>query len=222
MKTAQIGLALLSAGLLTFVSSGEALGQTTGTISGLVTLEPPPPSRRRADRYNAAGPPREVQLTSAVVYLEGAIAGPTPDGYDANPEMLQSDTLFVPSTLALMAGGTVSFPNGDSFFHNVFSYVGPTRFDLGRFPQGESREVTFDKPGRIEVQCEVHEHMAGIIVVTENPYHAVVADDGTFSIDGVPPGEYILIAWHPSHDEERTEVAVTVGSDTRVEVELRR
>ena len=39
MKVSQIGLALLFAGLLTFVSPGETLGQTTGTISGVVTLE---------------------------------------------------------------------------------------------------------------------------------------------------------------------------------------
>ena len=96
------------------------------------------------------------------------------------------------------------------------------RFDLGRYPQGESKEVVFDKPGIIEVGCEVHEFMSGIILVSENPYHAVVSEDGTFTIEGVPPGDYTLTVWHVEHRPLERSVTVTDGGTARIEVELRR
>lgn len=192
-----------------------------GAISGTVRLEPPPPPRRTPDRGYSSGT-GVVQQLPPVVYLKGQIAGAAPSGYVANPEMTQRDTAFAPSVVALRVGGTVSFPNGDPFFHNVFSYSSAKSFDLGRYPEGESKQVTFDQPGPVEVLCEVHDFMRGAIVVTENPYHAVVADDGTFTIEGVPPGEYTLVAWHPDHREQERTVTVAEGGNARVEVELRR
>lgn len=195
----------------------------TGSISGTVTLEPPPPPRRSANRYPGAPQASQtVQQLPAVVYLQGRIAGAPPAGYVANPDMMQQDTAFVPSTVALQVGGEVSFPNSDPFFHNVFSYSSAKRFDLGRYPEGESKVVTFDEPGVVEVFCEVHDFMRGAIIVTENPYHAVVDEAGNFSIAGVPAGEYTLVAWHADHRMVERTVTVTDGSDTRIEVELRR
>jgi plastocyanin len=193
-----------------------------GTISGTVTLEPASRARRTVDRYSGSTATVKEQTLSAVVYLQGTIPGPVPSGYDSNPTMSQQDSAFVPSTLAVMVGATVSFPNADAIFHNVFSYSGPKHFDLGRYPQGDSKDVVFDEPGLVEVFCEVHSHMAGAILVTENPFHAVVSEDGSFSISGVPPGEYTLVAWHPEHDEAERTIAVTDGATTRVEVELHR
>ena len=85
-------------------------------------------------------------------------------------------------------GATVSFPNGDPLFHNVFSYSRAKRFDLGRYPKGESKTVVFDKPGYVKVLCEVHKWMRAGILVVENPYHAVVQESGRFQFDEVPAG----------------------------------
>jgi plastocyanin len=192
----------------------------TGTISGVVTLEPPPPPRRTVDRYSTRTSIDFEQPVPVVVFLRGEIPGPPPPGYIANPEMAQRDSLFVPAAVALQAGGSVSFPNFDPLFHNVVSFSPPKRFDLGRYPEGESKEVVFDKAGIVDITCEVHEHMHGVIVVTENPYHAVVAEDGSFSIDGVPPGEYTVVAWHVNYQQVERSVTVTDGGTTRIEVEL--
>ena len=71
----------------------------------------------------------------------------------------QKDKQFLPTELKVRVGDSVSFRNDDPFFHNVFSFSETRVFDLGSYPQGESRKVVFDKPGEVEVECAIHENM---------------------------------------------------------------
>ena len=130
--------------------------------------------------------------------------------------------MFVPAAVVVPVGGSVTFPNGDPFFHNVFSYSSAQRFDLGRYPAGESKTVDFPDPGIVEVFCEVHEFMRGAILVAENPYHAIVGADGSFRMDGVPPGTYTIAFWHPDYRPVRQEVVVEEAGTAWVSVELSR
>ena len=134
--------------------------------------------------------------------------------------MAQQDTAFVPPVLLISPGTTVRFPNMDPFFHNVFSYSSPKRFDLGRYPQGESKEVRFDTPGIVKVYCEVHESMRSAILVLENPFHTLVDEEGSFRLDGVPAGEYTLVVWHADHGIEETAVTVPENGTVSVTVDF--
>lgn len=219
MKHLNFGLAVV-VGLVAAASSApNAEAQETGSISGVVRVDASP-RRRQAPRYGNRI--QAVQTIPVVVYLKGRIPGPTPGDFVARPRMVQQDTAFAPAAVVVMTGGTVSFPNQDPFFHNVFSMSGTRRFDLGRYPEGESKDVEFDRPGTVEVFCEVHDFMRGAIVVTESPYHALVAEDGAFTITGVPAGTHTLVAWHPDHGTGEHEVTVTGGGSVRIEVELNR
>jgi plastocyanin len=160
-----------------------------------------------------------VQSVPAVAYLEGAVAG-APAVAARTATMAQRDTAFSPTALVIPVGGTVAFPNEDPFFHNVFSYSTAERFDLGRYPRGESKSVEFDTPGVVKIYCEVHESMRAAVVVTENPFHAVVGADGTFALTGVPPGRYSLVVWHVDLGEARSQVTVPAGGVARVELTL--
>ena len=62
-------------------------------------------------------------------------------------------------TLKIKVGDVIHFKNLDSNFHNVFSLSDAKLFDLGSFPQGQSRSVTFDKAGTVEVECAIHPEM---------------------------------------------------------------
>lgn len=190
-----------------------------GTITGVVTLEPPPPPRRASRARAYDGRSGVIQQLPAVVYLSGPVGGaPAPQ----NVAMTQQDTAFAPGVVAIPVGGTVSFPNEDPFFHNVFSYSEAKRLDLGRYPQGDSKDVLFDQVGVVELFCEAHDQMRGAVIVTENPYHAVVADDGTFTISGVPAGEHTVVFWSADHRPEERTITVTNGGTSQIEVELRR
>ena len=61
--------------------------------------------------------------------------------------------------ITIHAGDAVRFKNEDRFFHNIFSLSEIQMFDLGSFPKGESRTVTFDKAGVIELECAIHPEM---------------------------------------------------------------
>ena len=192
-----------------------------GSISGSVALQPPPPPRRTSRSTGYSGRSAVIQQLPAVAYLKGAITGGSAASSGA-PEMMQQDTAFAPAVLTVPVGATVDFPNGDPFFHNVFSYSEAKRFDLGRYPQGDSKDVVFEEVGVVEVFCEVHEEMRGAVFVTENSFVAVVDSLGEFSIEGVPPGEYVIGFWSADHKPLERMVAVTEGGDVRIEVELER
>lgn len=192
---------------------------SAGTISGTVEVHPKPP-RRSAQRYqNLSGgeiPP--VAVLPTLVFVRGPVAG-VPTGRPGATAIVQRGRQFDPDHLVVPVGTVVEFPNQDEEFHNVFSYSKARRFDLGRYPKGEAKTVTFETPGAVKVYCEIHPWMRAAVLVVENPFYAVVDDDGRFAIDGVPPGRYTLVAW--DMDVGDTETTVTVPEAGGAEVELK-
>jgi plastocyanin len=128
------------------------------------------------------------------------------------PSMAQKDKRFVPTVLAVQVGDTVSFPNLDPFFHNVFSYSKVKRFDLGRYAEGASAEVVFDQPGVAQVYCEIHSSMRAYIHILDTPYFAVSDEQGRFHVTGVPEGHYRLRVWQEGLPDLEREIDVATDS----------
>jgi len=110
--------------------------------------------------------------------------------------MAQRNKQFQPHVLAVPVGSTVDFPNFDPFHHNVFSNFSGQQFDVGLYPSGASRPVTFRYPGIVRVFCNIHSTMSAIIAVVDTPWYAVTQPNGKFVISDVPPGEYVLRIFH--------------------------
>ena len=179
-----------------------------------------PPPKKAAMRYpSGASVIKTVESIPTVVFVEGVRPElPLPPPLEGIA-IAQKDTMFRPPLVVVPKGTTIDFPNQDPEFHNVFSYSKPKRFDLGRYPKGESKPVTFDKPGVVKIYCEIHPWMRAVVVVVENPFHTVVGADGRFSLRDVPPGTYTLIAWNV--DAGSRKVSVTVPpTGGEVEVNL--
>jgi len=157
-------------------------------------------------QLNAATNPAALAAMVDTVYGVAWIADLLPEnGAGMAPaRMDQFGQMFVPRILAIVAGQTVEFHNSDNVYHNIFSYSPPKKFDLGRYPKGKSRSVTFVKAGAVQVYCDIHSDMRADIVVTPTRKFALVGPGGTFRIADVAPGSHRVKIWLPSG--ERTAV----------------
>jgi len=77
----------------------------------------------------------------------------------------QKNKQFPFDKLTIKANDTVSFPNHDPFYHNIYSLSEHKSFDLGSYPKGSTRKVTFEKPGAYYIECAIHPHMQLTITV---------------------------------------------------------
>jgi plastocyanin len=157
--------------------------------------------------------PIAYERSRVVVYLEGA-ASAASESTSSVAQVQQFDRRFVPDLVVVPVGSTVSFPNMDPIFHNIYSLSKAKTFDLGSYDKGETRRVTFPKPGIVDAYCHLHPNMAATIVVTPNRWYARPDRNGQFRIAKVPPGHYTLVAWHKSAGFFRKSVDVEEGHDS--------
>lgn len=150
--------------------------------------------------------------------------------------MDQRNLEFVPHVLPILVGATVDFPNNDKVNHNVFSMSRTKKFNLGSYPAGESKSVVFDKPGIVELRCDVHAEMAAYILVMKNPYFAVTDKQGHFeipdsntleqtglsSLKDLAPGKYFVKTWHEKLKTQKQAVVVPENGDVTIQMDLTR
>lgn len=79
----------------------------------------------------------------------------------------QKNKAFSQTSIKVKAGESVRFVNDDAFSHNVFSLSEAKSFDLGTYAKGGAKSVTFDKPGKVEVECAIHPDMRMTVEVTK-------------------------------------------------------
>lgn len=191
-----VAAALFVAGIVVIA---QAPGQASGNISGKVN----------------------ATKGVSVVWLE-AEAGKTYPKADKPMVMSQKSLRFAPHVLMVPAGTTVDFENGDDVQHNIFwpAISGDKKLShtLGTWPKGQARKFEFTTPGIVPLLCNVHPEMAGFIVVTPTPYGAETDEAGTFTIAGVPDGNYTVTAWHEGYKTQSK--PIMLASDVKVDFTL--
>ncbi|MEK6623179.1 MAG: carboxypeptidase regulatory-like domain-containing protein, partial [Planctomycetota bacterium] len=158
----------------------------------------------------------------AIVYVEkvgdGKYAPPTDHAI-----IDQLNLTYVPRVVAMQKGTTADFPNSDAVRHNVFSPpTAALQFNLGTYPTGVVKEVLFDVTGETPLLCNVHAEMAGYAVAFENPYFALTDKAGNYTIEGVPPGKYVVKTWHEKLKEVSQDVTVEGGKAATANFDLKR
>ena len=109
----------------------------------------------------------------------------------------QKNKRFVPRITVVTKGSTVSFPNNDTVYHNVFAEYNAKTFDLGMYPKGQSKSVTFDDVGIVSVLCNMHSNMSAYVIVVDSPHFTKTDKRGKYTLN-VPNGSYRVRAWHES------------------------
>ena len=133
-------------------------------------------------------------LEAAAVYLIPLDRAASERGPEDSVVVDQVHLTFTPGVSIVAPGTEVSFLNSDDVLHNVF---GPARggregFDLGTYARGERRSQVFDDEGLNVVLCHVHPEMAMYVIVADTPYRALSEADGSFRIDGLGRGLYVV------------------------------
>ncbi len=190
---------------LFFAAAATSSAETAGRVRGRVILDLP--GARLAD------------VAPVVVFLDGVDGAPTAPPRE-QPAVHQVDARFSPSFVAVAVGTTVQMPNDDAIYHNVFSYSRPNDFDLGLYPAGESRSVTFKHPGMVKTYCSIHESMNGTIYVAPSPFFSTAGPSGAFEISGVPPGRYKLRTWCEKLPGTELSISVKAGEPLTLDVPL--
>jgi plastocyanin len=190
----------------------------SGRLTGHVKLTMASAARSTATAYERRSvSPRAKPLPESrnvVIYFERIQAEIDLKAMKAS--IAQKDEQFVPHLVAVTMGSSVSFPNDDPFFHNVFSLSRGSSFNLGRYASGVTRSRVFRKPGIVKVFCELHSHMSAVVRVFDHPWFAIPDDQGRFAIDGVPSGAHTVVAWHERIGEQRDRVSIRSGQATDV------
>lgn len=190
-----------------------AAGRVSGTVRLKTAGRAPSGATVYAGRSVAPRAKPQPEIRNVIVFFADAPAHATKP---ARASIAQREEQFIPHVVAVTLGSAVEFPNDDTIFHNVFSLSRPATFDLGRYPSGASRSRTFLKPGIVKVYCQIHSHMSAVVRVFDHGWFTIPADSGAFSIDGVPPGSYTLVAWHERIGERRDRVTIGAGATTDV------
>jgi plastocyanin len=139
--------------------------------------------------------PSGAPVADAVVTVAAPHSGPIrfPWAY----RMAQKNIQFDPFVLIVPVGADVSFPNLDSVRHHVYSFSPPKRFELKLYGKDETRVVHFDKPGVVQLGCNIHDGMIAFIVVVDTPFAAKTDAQGLAVIRDIPAGAQAVTTWRP-------------------------
>ncbi len=207
--------AAVVATVLSALTPPVVLGQAIGTVAGRLTFENVPQIG-------------EFHVSDAVVYLLGEglstdLAATLPP---TEPPLLdQQNYTFVPRVLPVMAGVEITFHNSDDEVHNIHTRSKGRRrnrvFNQAQKPNSLMSTI-FQRPDSIRVMCDIHSQMIAHILVLPNPFFTKAGEDGTYSIAGVPPGRYELVAWHEFYGTVTSAVEVVAGEATTANLTMAR
>jgi plastocyanin len=199
---------------------------TVATINGTIHFQGTPPSRIRI-RMDAV--PYCVKANSGPVYTQDEEVNPNKTLQDvfvyvkqgledrtfpapAKPaEIDQKGCWYYPHVLGIMVGQKLDVKNSDDTTHNIHVLPADNReWNMSMPPGAPDLMQTFARPEvMVPVKCNVHPWMKAYIGVVRNPFYAVTGKEGTFTLSGMPPGQYTIEAWQEKYGTQ--DKTITLG-----------
>lgn len=234
-KSVWAGMGTLSVCLLPLAASAYQAGAVANgsQVTGKVTFHGTAPAAKQIaitkDNDVCGTGTREVvevavsgdALQDAVVYVAKIDQGKE-WGETQAPVLDQKGCRYVPAVSIVPKDAELTVRNSDPVLHNIHTYeiIGKVRrslFNVSQPDQGDIKQpIKLKKGNTIKIECDAHDFMHAWAFAAANPYAAVTAADGSFSIADVPPGTYEVKAWHPVLGEQSANVTVAAGAPASV------
>jgi len=207
---------------------------TAATVTGKVNFEGDPPKMPPinmsaepdcAQLHDHAPPARVVEvndngtLKNVFLWVKAGLEGKKFKP-DANPGILdQKGCIYRPHVVALRAGQPIRVTNSDPTTHNVHPLPKVNReWNKSQSPGAPAIERVFARQEiMIPVKCNIHPWMRSYISVVDHPFYAVTAEDGSFTIEGLPPGSYTIEAIHERFGSQESPVEVGPSESKEIE-----
>lgn len=216
-------------GIAALLASGPLL--MAADLTGKITFKGTPPPEKEIPmdplcsklhtekvftRFYVVG--ADQGLADTFVYVkEGLPAGKKYD-VPAKPVVLdQVGCEYTPYVLGAQAGQQIVVKNSDPVLHNVHptpSVAGNQEYNKAQLPRGPELKFSWNNPELfLRFKCDVHPWMFAYVCLVDHPFYAVSDKDGKFTIEGLPPGKYVIEAIHRKAGKATQEI--TVGEDNQ-------
>jgi len=132
---------------------------------------------------------------------------------------------YAPRVMAFQRGEKFRVKSHDPKLHIPHGYLGEkTVFNLSLPFRNTTIDATskIRQPGVMKVVCDTHAWMLGFVHVFDHPFFAVTNEQGACSIRDLPPGNYVLKAWHEDGGIRSQEMVVPETGDVRVSFDFGR
>ena len=125
----------------------------------------------------------------------------------------QRGCLYTPHVLGIEAGQELKVVNNDPTTHNINPSPANNRdWNVSQAPNSIPIIRRFARSEiMIPVKCNVHPWMKAYIGVVAHPYFAVTGSDGSYSLEGLPPGDYTVEVWHEKLGAQEQKITVTAN-----------
>lgn len=134
----------------------------------------------------------------------------------------QRKCMYDPHVFGIMVGQVLEVKNSDKTIHNAhfLSFKNEQPILAPRPIDGwEHRFRSPELPVRIK--CDIHPWMNAWAGVFDHPYFSVTSEAGRFALEGLSAGRYTVEVWHEMYESVVTEVQVTPGEKTSLQLELK-
>ena len=201
---------------------------TAGSVMGMITLEGTPPEPENIRMSSDPTCVERATNTTTEYYVVGDSGGLgnvfiyVKEGLGARNFPAATDTLtldqagcrYMPHVFGIRVGQTLEIVNSDPTLHNIHATPAVNEeFNTGQPIEGMRFERTFDAPEvMVPFKCDVHGWMNAYVGVLEHPYFTVTSDDGKFDISSLPPGDYVVEAWHEELGTQTQNITVGEGA----------
>jgi hypothetical protein len=204
---------------------GVLVGRASGGVPRDTSIAPTHDLAVCQPFTESAVPSRDGGVGNAVVWLEGVAEGPKDDA-PRRVRLTLDGCRLEPRVQRVAEGGTVMINSRDAMTSRLqFLALGETRSratvllnDAGQVVPTSTVTVP---AGLVEVRDDLHPWVRAWLAVTPHPFVAVTTADGTFRFDNVPPGRYVMVAWHERLGVRRIRVTIEAGVQTDVDVPFR-